>query len=246
MRQTHQPLFGTSFRKYVSQSVGDLESEARTRPARPHQARTRPAPGPHQGFFSDVTQFDLAGGAGQKRDLRTMEPVSDIIGHCFVVGDTRHQLRASMSAGWRGSAGQVRRNFRQLSPDRTTGNIFFTVVPSQDNWIFFSQLSPHRTTGFFFTVVGLDDNLDIFFLGRIPTLARARQEASMPGRWRGRAPMPGRFAETVGLDDSPGKNHSPPVLAKRAKCAIRVSQGKPLNTHSPPAPCYMCYMCYMV
>ena len=42
-----------------------------------------------------------------------MEPVSDIIGHCFVVGDTRHQLRASMSAGWRGSAGQVRRNFRQ-------------------------------------------------------------------------------------------------------------------------------------
>ena len=42
-------LFGTSFRKYVSQSVGDLESEARTRPAPgPHQARTRPAPGPHQ------------------------------------------------------------------------------------------------------------------------------------------------------------------------------------------------------
>ena len=24
------------------------------------------------------------------------------LGHCFVVGDTRHQLRASMSAGWRG------------------------------------------------------------------------------------------------------------------------------------------------
>ena len=33
VRQPHQPLFGTSFRKYVSQSVGDLESEARTRPA---------------------------------------------------------------------------------------------------------------------------------------------------------------------------------------------------------------------
>ena len=45
---THQPLFGTSFRKYVSQSVGDLESEARARPAPgPHQARARPAPGPH-------------------------------------------------------------------------------------------------------------------------------------------------------------------------------------------------------
>ena len=77
---------------HVSQSVGDLESEAgsaasvlseagsaasvlepapgphqaRTRPAPgPRQARTRPAPGPHQGFFSDVTQFDLTGGAGQ-------------------------------------------------------------------------------------------------------------------------------------------------------------------------------------
>ena len=42
-----------------------------------------------------------------------MEPVAEIVGHCFVVGDTRHhQLRASMSAGWRGSAGQVRRNCR--------------------------------------------------------------------------------------------------------------------------------------
>ena len=107
--QTHQPLFGASFRKYVSQSVGDLASEA----------RTRPAPGPRQGFFSDVTQFDLTDFAGQKRDLRTMEPVAGEIGHCFVVG-ARHQLRASMSAGWRGSAGQVRRNFRQLSPHRTT------------------------------------------------------------------------------------------------------------------------------
>ena len=97
--QTHQPLFGASFRKYVSQSVGDLASEA----------RTRPAPGPRQGFFSDVTQFDLTDFAGQKRDLRTMEPVAGEIGHCFVVG-ARHQLRASMSAGWRGSAGQVRRN----------------------------------------------------------------------------------------------------------------------------------------
>ena len=64
---THHPLTGVTacwcvkhtnpssaqvFRKYVSQSVGDLESEA----------RTRPAPGP---FSSDVTQFDLTDGAGQ-------------------------------------------------------------------------------------------------------------------------------------------------------------------------------------
>ena len=57
-----------------------------------------PAPGPHQGFFSDVTQFDLTDFAGQKRDLRTMEPVAGEVGHCFLVG-ARHQLRASMSAG---------------------------------------------------------------------------------------------------------------------------------------------------
>ena len=45
-------------------------------------------PGPHQVFFSDVTQFDLTDFAGQKRrTLRTMEPVAEIIGHCFVVGD---------------------------------------------------------------------------------------------------------------------------------------------------------------
>ena len=94
---------------HVSQSVGDLESEAgsaasvlergRLRSGFGLGARTRPAPG----FFSDVTQFDLTDFAGQKRDLRTMEPVAGEIGHCFVVG-ARHQLRASMS-GWRGSAG---------------------------------------------------------------------------------------------------------------------------------------------
>ena len=33
----------------------------------------------------------------------------------------------------------------------------------------------------FAETVGLDDSFDFFFLGRIPTLARARQEASMPG-----------------------------------------------------------------
>ena len=95
---------------HVSQSVGDLASEAGSaasvlEPAPgPHQARARPAPGPHQARASDVTQFDLTDFAGQKRDLRTMEPVAGEIGHCFVVG-ARHQLRASMSAGWRGSAG---------------------------------------------------------------------------------------------------------------------------------------------
>ena len=42
-----------------------------------------------------------------------------------------------MSAGWRGSAGQVRRNFGQLSPHRTTGNCF-------------SRLSAWTTTSTFF------------------------------------------------------------------------------------------------
>ena len=37
----------------------------------------------------------------------------------------------------------------------------------------------------------------------------------------------------------------PRILAICAICAIWVSQGKPLNLHSPPGPCYMCYMCYM-
>ena len=132
--QTHQPLFGASFRKYVSQSVGDLASEA----------RTRPAPGPRQGFFSDVTQFDLTDFAGQKRDLRTMEPVAGEIGHCFVVG-ARHQLRASMS-----EPGRFAETLDSCPPTGQLEKIFAEVV-------------------------GLDDNLDIFFLGRIPTLARAWQ-----------------------------------------------------------------------
>ena len=38
-------------------------------------------------FYICFRRNDLTDGAGQKRDLRTMEPVSDIIGHCFVVGD---------------------------------------------------------------------------------------------------------------------------------------------------------------
>ena len=75
-------------------------------------------------------------------------------------------------------AGQVRRNFRQ--------------------W------SPHRTTGFFFTVVGLDDNLNIFFLGRIPTLARA----SMPGRNVARSVSEPRWASPYSLGE--------PVLIGRA------------------------------
>ena len=47
------------------------------------------------------------------------------------------------------------------------------------------------------------------------------------------------------------KNHAktmqnePSQSPASAICAIWVSQGKPLNIHSPPGPCYMCYMCYM-
>ena len=149
-----------------------------------------------------------------------------------------------MPGRWRGSAGQVRRNFRQLSPRRTTG-FFFTVVPPQDNWIFFSQLSPHRTTGFFsqdhwifFTVVGLDNNLDIFFLGRIPTLARARQ-----GFYAGQVARPG------GTRSAKPQHVNPTIrLRCRAGGAARrlgAAGAKPPNPHSPPGPCYMYYMCYM-
>ena len=68
----------------------------------------------------------------------------------------------------------------------------------------------------FFKVVGLDDNLDIFFCWEEFTLAQARQAGgfyagqvarAMPGRrGRGGASMPGRFAETVGLDSFEQKN----------------------------------------
>ena len=70
--------------------------------------------------------------------------MSEIIGHCFVVG-ARHQLRASMSAGWRGSAGQVRRNFRQLSPQDNWKKIH--SCPPTGPLDFFSQLSAGKNPG---------------------------------------------------------------------------------------------------
>ena len=74
---------------HVSQSVGDLESEAGSAASVLERGRLRGfglgARRPAPGFFSDVTQFDLTDFAGQKRDLRTMEPVAGEIGHCFVV-----------------------------------------------------------------------------------------------------------------------------------------------------------------
>ena len=48
-----------------------------------------PIAGNASGTFPETTSADSSHSyrASQKRDLRTMEPVSDIIGHCFVVGD---------------------------------------------------------------------------------------------------------------------------------------------------------------
>ena len=86
--------------------------------------------------------------------------------------------------------------------------------------------------GRFAETVGLDDSFDFFFLGRIPTLARAWQAA---GSGAGQVARPGGYA-TQALT-------VPGLLAIRAICAIWLSQ---LNIHSPPGPCYMCYMCYMV
>ena len=80
--------------EYHSVRTPAIRRFRKARPAprlRSWKARARPAPGPRQGFFSDVTQFGLTDFAGQ--DLRTMEPVAGEIGHCFVVG-ARHQLRA--------------------------------------------------------------------------------------------------------------------------------------------------------
>ena len=211
----------------IPQSAGSAASVLEPAPG-PRQARTRPAPGPpHQArtrVFSPVKSQDLTG----------------------------NKKRA-------------------------------TVVVPRDNWKFFSLQSLHGTTGNIFPYSRPPTGqLEIFFLD-LGWRKRGRVEASMPGRWRGReAPMPGRFAETVGLDDSfeffsweesrpwrglgrrllcraggavgrlcqaaPSRRtltvHQ--VLAIRAICAIWVSQGKPLNIHSPPAPCYMCHMCNMV
>ena len=101
-------------------------------------------------------------------------------------------------------AGQVRRNFRQWS----TGQL----------------------EKFFAEVVGLDDNLDIFFAGKNSPW-RGLGRAPMPGRWRGRASMPG----AAGTKPNP---HSPRAL-------LYVLYVLYLTRHSPRVPCYMCYMCYM-
>ena len=140
--QTHQPLFGASFRTCHSPWA---------------TLRARPAPR-LRFFFADVTQFDLTDFAGQKRDLRTMEPVAGKTGHCFVVGE-RHQLRA-LHVG-------LARLCRAGSP---------------------KAVVPHRTTGFFFHSCPPTGQLEIVFQGCRPgrqprhffcwdefTLARARQ-----------------------------------------------------------------------
>ena len=45
--------------------------------------------------------------------------------------------------------------------------------------------------------------------------------------------------------EQPAEHPLSPASLLYAICAIWLLQGKPLNIHSPPAPCYMCYMCYM-
>ena len=152
MRQTHQPLFGTSFRKYVSQSVGDLESEA----------RTRPAPGPHQFFFSDVTQFDLTDGAGQSRDLRA---TAEIFGKLSKISTARKAQVALVLfevGSFQCVPGERCGRWLASMPGR-----FAETLDSgpQDNW----KKSSCPVGG----------QLEKF-LGRILTLARA----PMPGRWR--------------------------------------------------------------
>ena len=70
--------------------------------------------------------------------------------------------------------------------------------------------------------------------------------------------MPGRFAETVGLDDSfdfffLGKNPDLGAGSAGGFYAVQVARPgrlqcqagtKPPNPHSPPRPCYMCYVLY--
>ena len=60
------------------------------------------------------------------------------------------------------------------------------MVPPQDNW------------KLFFKVVGLDDNLDIFFVGKNSPW-RGLGRASMPGRWRGRGLLEQGGAQVTGV-----------------------------------------------
>ena len=151
-----------------------------------------------------------------------------------------------MSAGWRGSAGQVRRNFRQLSPHRSppTGQLdfFFHSCPPTGQLDFFSQLPPHRTTGFFFHSCRLRQQPRHFFSREESRPWRGLGRASMPGRWRGRAApgvpslnMSTRHVEAIRLRCRAGG------AARR----LGAAGTKPPNPCSPPRPCYTCYMCYM-
>ena len=117
---------------------------------------------------------------------------------------------------WRRSNRKIK-SVLQSSSHATTGIFFPTVVPPRNNWIFFPYSRPPTGQLDFFpysrpptgqleifswtsggaSAAGLRllcraGNCRIRRLGRIPTLARARQEASMPGRWRAREAMPGR------------------------------------------------------
>ena len=80
-------------------------------------------------------------------------------------GVARVEFRVEFPGSASTCPGQVRRNFRQWS----TGQL----------------------ENFFAEVVGLDDNLDIFFAGKNSPWRRLGR-APMPGRWRGREAMPGR------------------------------------------------------
>ena len=119
------------------------------------------------------------------------------LGHCFVVG-ARHQLRALHVGG-------LARLCRAGSPK------LWTVVPPQDNWIFFSQLSPHRTTGNCFSRLSAWTTSTFFLLGRIHLGAgsagllcraggaaggfssRVRRSATGVSRW----PWPGNLKCTI-------------------------------------------------
>ena len=150
-----------------------------------------------------------------------MEPVAEITGHCFVVG-ARHQLRAlhvGLARLCRAGSpkavvptGQLEKNFQGCPVGGQPRHFFLlgrihlgagstgllcragAALPGR----FAETLGSCPPTGQpekFFHGCRLSRQPRHFFAGKNPDLG-----AAMPGR-RGRA-MPGRFAETVGLDDS--------------------------------------------
>ena len=114
------------------------------------------------------------------------------LGHCFVVGDTRHQLRASMSAAL------AKKSVLQSSPHGRTGIFFPGKNPdlSAGSAGLLCRAGAAGEASMFAETVGLDDSFDFF------SWEESRPWRGLRCRAGGAAGEASMFAKTVGLDDS--------------------------------------------